>query len=52
VRAALELVSAIDEFARQLNVTHGIDFRIRAGINSGPVVVGNVVRPCRAGSAG
>ena len=42
VRAALEMVSAIDEFARQLKVTHGIDFRIRAGINSGPVVVGNV----------
>jgi len=42
VRAALEMVAAIDEFARQLKVTHGIDFRIRAGINSGPVVVGNV----------
>lgn len=42
VRAALEMVAAIDEFARQLKVTHGIDFRIRAGINTGPVVVGNV----------
>lgn len=42
VRAALEMVAATDEFARQLKSTHGIDFRIRAGINSGPVVVGNV----------
>ncbi len=42
VRAALEMVTATDEFARQLKATHGIDFRIRAGINSGPVVVGNV----------
>ncbi len=42
VRAALEMVAAIDEFARQLKATDGIDFRIRAGINSGPVVVGTV----------
>jgi class 3 adenylate cyclase len=42
VRAALDMVAAIDEFARQLSATHGIDFRIRAGINTGPVVVGNV----------
>ena len=42
VRAALDMVAAIDEFARQLEATHGIDFRIRAGINSGPVVVGTV----------
>jgi class 3 adenylate cyclase len=42
VRAALDMVAAVDEFARQLKVTHGIEFRIRAGINSGPVVVGNV----------
>jgi len=42
VRAALDMVAAIDEFARQLKETHGIDFRIRAGINTGPVVVGNV----------
>lgn len=42
VRAALEMVAATEEFARQLKAAHGIDFRIRAGINSGPVVVGNV----------
>jgi class 3 adenylate cyclase len=42
VRAALEMVALTDEFARQLKQSHDIDFRIRAGINSGPVVVGNV----------
>ncbi|HWH24817.1 MAG TPA: adenylate/guanylate cyclase domain-containing protein [Candidatus Limnocylindria bacterium] len=42
VRAALDMVTAADEFARQLKAAQGTDFRIRAGINSGPVVVGNV----------
>ena len=42
VRAALEMVDQTDEFARQLKEAHGIDFRIRAGINTGPVLVGNV----------
>jgi class 3 adenylate cyclase len=42
VRAALEMVSEVDEFARQLKADRGIEFRIRAGINSGPVLVGNV----------
>lgn len=42
VRAALEMIADTDEFARQLKNTQGIDFRIRAGINSGPVLVGNV----------
>jgi class 3 adenylate cyclase len=42
ILAALEMVTATDEFARQLKQTQGIDFRIRAGINTGPVVVGNV----------
>ena len=42
VRAALEMIEQCKEFARQLKVSHGIDFRIRAGINSGPVIVGNV----------
>jgi class 3 adenylate cyclase len=40
--AALDMIAATDEFAAQLQSTHGIDFRIRAGINSGPVLVGNV----------
>jgi class 3 adenylate cyclase len=42
VLAALEMVTATDEFARQLKAERGIDFRIRAGINTGPVLVGNV----------
>ena len=40
--AALDMLDATAEFASQLKATHGIDFRIRAGINSGPVMVGNV----------
>jgi len=42
VRAALEMIEQTDEFARQLKSARGIDFRIRVGINSGPVIVGNV----------
>lgn len=42
VRAALDMVTAIDEFARQLKASEGVDFHIRAGISTGPVVVGNV----------
>jgi len=42
VRAGLDMIAAIDEYAAQLKRTHGIDFRIRAGINTGPVIVGNV----------
>jgi class 3 adenylate cyclase len=42
ILAALDMIEVIDEFARQLEQAHGIDFRIRAGINTGPVVVGNV----------
>jgi class 3 adenylate cyclase len=42
IRAALDMVSATDEFARQLKAARGIDFRIRAGLNTGPVIVGNV----------
>jgi class 3 adenylate cyclase len=42
VLAALDMLAATDEFARQLMATHGIDFRIRTGVNTGPVMVGNV----------
>jgi class 3 adenylate cyclase len=42
VHAALGMIAATEEFSRQLRATHGLDFRIRVGINSGPVVVGNV----------
>ena len=40
--AALEMLASTEEFARQLKATRGIDFRIRAGLNTGPVIVGNV----------
>jgi class 3 adenylate cyclase len=40
--AAIDMLAATEEFARQLKATQGVDFRIRAGINSGPVMVGNV----------
>jgi class 3 adenylate cyclase len=40
--AALDMLESIEEFARQLKQTQGIEFHIRAGVNSGPVMVGNV----------
>ena len=42
VLAALDMVASVTEFARQLKADRGVDFEIRAGIDSGPVVVGNV----------
>ncbi len=42
ILAGLDMLDSIEEFARQLQVSHGIEFRIRAGINTGPVMVGNV----------
>jgi class 3 adenylate cyclase len=42
VLAGLDMIATIDEFSRQLKQEQGIEFRIRAGINTGPVVVGNV----------
>src|SRR5690242_8457047 len=42
VRSGLDMIQSIAEYAAQLKRTHGIDFRIRAGINTGPVIVGNV----------
>jgi class 3 adenylate cyclase len=40
--AAIDMLETIDEYGTQLKASHGIDFRIRAGVNSGPVMVGNV----------
>jgi class 3 adenylate cyclase len=42
IRAALDMIADTAEFSRELKSVRGIDFRIRAGINSGPVMVGNV----------
>ncbi|HSL97338.1 MAG TPA: adenylate/guanylate cyclase domain-containing protein [Candidatus Deferrimicrobiaceae bacterium] len=40
--AALDMLDATSEFARQLKAARDIEFRVRIGINTGPVVVGNV----------
>ena len=40
--AAIDMLAAVEEYGAELRRTHGIEFRIRAGINSGPVMVGNV----------
>ena len=42
VRCGLELVRAIDEYVREVGPAHGIELRVRVGINTGPVVVGTV----------
>ncbi|MEO8666913.1 MAG: adenylate/guanylate cyclase domain-containing protein [Bauldia sp.] len=42
VLAALGMVEAIKGFAAELKQQHGIDFDVRVGINTGPVVVGDV----------
>ena len=40
--AALDMLESIEDFANQLRATQGIEFHIRVGVNSGPVMVGNV----------
>jgi class 3 adenylate cyclase len=42
VLAAIDMIAATEAFAGELRADRGIEFRIRAGINTGPVVVGNV----------
>ncbi|MGH2703900.1 MAG: ATP-binding protein [Actinomycetota bacterium] len=42
VRAAVEMVSGIQPYREALQDTQGIDFQIRAGINTGPALVGTV----------
>ena len=42
VRAALDMIESVAAFTRELKTDRGIDFRIRAGIDTGPVLVGNV----------
>src|SRR5271157_67926 len=41
-RAALDLISVTREYAQELQTQYGIDFGIRVGLNTGPVVVGEV----------
>jgi class 3 adenylate cyclase len=40
--AALDLLAAAHEYAAELRQTHGIEFAVRVGLNTGPVVVGDV----------
>jgi class 3 adenylate cyclase len=42
VRAALDIVTTIHEYGTELRAGLGLDFDVRIGINTGPVVVGNV----------
>ena len=42
VRCALDMVDAVEDLGTKLRKSHGIHFRIRAGVNTGPVVVGTV----------
>jgi class 3 adenylate cyclase len=42
ILAAIDMLAATEEFAAELRASRAIEFRIRAGINSGPVLVGNV----------
>ena len=41
-RAALDLLAAVHEFAREARRDYGIEFAMRVGLNTGPVVVGEV----------
>lgn len=40
--AAVEIIAAVKEYAEDVRRKHGIDFAMRVGLNTGPVVVGEV----------
>jgi class 3 adenylate cyclase len=42
VRAGLEVLSIVRDYAEEVRRKHGIDFAMRVGLNTGPVVVGEV----------
>jgi class 3 adenylate cyclase/tetratricopeptide (TPR) repeat protein len=42
VRAALAMTAAMESYREEVRQSHGIDFRIRIGISTGLVLVGNV----------
>ena len=42
VRAGLEIIARIGTFSQEMKDKHGIDFAVRACINTGPVVIGPV----------
>ncbi len=42
VRTALDMIADVREYAEEVRRKHGIDFAMRIGLNTGPVVVGEV----------
>jgi class 3 adenylate cyclase len=42
IRAGLEVLTIVREYAEEVRRKHGIDFAMRVGLNTGPVVVGEV----------
>jgi class 3 adenylate cyclase/tetratricopeptide (TPR) repeat protein len=42
VHAGLDLLAAADQYAEEVRRRRGIDFAVRVGLNTGPVVVGQV----------
>lgn len=42
IHTSLDLLAATEEFARQVKQDYGIEFAVRIGLNTGPVVVGSV----------
>ena len=42
IHTALELVAATEDYARAVKKDYGIEFAVRIGLNTGPVVVGSV----------
>ncbi|MBI3763061.1 MAG: AAA family ATPase [Chloroflexi bacterium] len=42
VRASLDLLEAVREYAKDVRRQYGIEFQMRVGLNTGPVVVGEV----------
>ena len=41
-RAALSIQTSLDEYSRRLKKERGITFKIRMGLNTGPVIVGSI----------
>ena len=42
VRAGLDMLAAVSQYAAEMRAAHGIEFAVRVGINTGPVIVGEV----------
>ena len=40
VRAGLEIIDLINQYAREIKIEHDVDFAVRVCINTGPVVIG------------